>query len=375
MTAPERRAFDPRAALRRGLRSLPEYAALEDTDTIARALGIEPRDVIKVDGNENPYGPSPRALDALARVGYAPHLYGDAAQQALRAALARHLGVPAASIVAGSGSDELIELLFRLYIEEGDRVVTASPTFGMYAFNAQIAAAKVADVPLLANWQYDTEGLVDAALEAKAVFIPRPNNPTGNVLPDTLVERLLETGALVVIDEAYIEFSHAESLVRPAAETPGLVVLRTFSKWGGLAGLRVGYGVMHPETAAVLMQTKDPYNVNAAAEAAAIASLEDADVLDDRACTLAGERDRIAEALGGLGWVHPYPSEAVFFLMRLEGITGRDLRDRLRQRGIFTRYFESPRLRDHLRISVGLPEQNDRIIEAFREIGKEVGRG
>jgi len=367
--------FEPRAALRRGLPSLPEYAALEDSNELARQFGFGPEAIIKVDGNENPYGPSPKALEALKRVDYAVHQYGDADQKALRGALSTYLGVAADSIVCGAGSDELIEMLFRLFVEEGDRIVTASPTFGMYAFNAQVSAAEVVDVPLLADWQFDTEGLVDAALQAKVTFIPRPNNPTGNEIPEALIERLLETGTMLVIDEAYIEFSQTPSLAQRAATTPGLVVLRTFSKWGGLAGMRIGYGVMDPETAGILMQTKDPYNLNAAAEAAALASLEDTEVLDERACILAGERDRLIEELRGLGWVFPYPSDAVFILMRLEGIAGRDLRDRLRQRAIFTRYMDSPRLQDHLRISIGLPEQNDRILAAFREIGQEIGRG
>jgi histidinol-phosphate aminotransferase len=368
-------AFDPRAALRRSLKALPEYAALEDPEQIARSYGLDPASIIKIDGNENPYGPSPKALDALARVAYAPHLYGDAQQKALRGALSAYHGVPVESVVCGAGSDELIALLFHLFVEDGDQIVTASPTFGMYAFNAQVAGAEVVDVPLLADWAFDTEALVDAALRSKSVFIPSPNNPTGNMLPPSLVDRLTATGTMLIVDEAYVEFSDQPSLVQRAAEQPGLIVLRTFSKWGGLAGLRIGYAVLHPETASMLMQAKDPYNVNAAAEAAALASLEDVDVLNERACTLAGERQRMAEVLRSLGWVHQYPSEAVFILMRLEGIEGRDLRDRLRQRGIFTRFMNTPRLQDHLRISMGLPEQNDRVLDAFREIGKEIGRG
>src|SRR5690606_10395765 len=129
---------------------------------------------------------------------------------------------------------------------------------GRYAFNAQVAGAEVVDIPLLENWAFDTEGLVDAALQAKATFIPTPNNPTGNALPVSVVDRLLETGNMLVVDEAYIEFSHEPSLAKRAAETPGLVVLRTFSKWGGLAGMRIGYAVLHPDTAAMLMQAKDP---------------------------------------------------------------------------------------------------------------------
>ena len=369
------RKFDPRAALRRSLRELPAYAALEDPEAIAAQYGLSLADVIKVDGNENPYGPSPKALEVLRNVAYEPHLYGDADQKLLRKTIGDHLGVPADAIVAGAGSDELIEMLFRLFMDDEDKIVTASPTFGMYAFNAQILGLEIVDVPLLEGWAFDGEGLVDAALQSKAVFIPTPNNPTGSLLPVALVDRLLETGAMVVIDEAYIEFSHQPSLAKRAAETPGLVVLRTFSKWGGLAGLRIGYGVMHPEMAALLMQTKDPYNINAAAEAAAIASIEDAAVLDERACVLTGERDRVSVALGELGWVHPYQSEAVFILMRLSRGDGKTVRDGLRKRGIFARYLDTPRLRDHIRISIGLPEQNDRIIAAFREIGEELANG
>ncbi|RJQ12338.1 MAG: histidinol-phosphate transaminase [Dehalococcoidia bacterium] len=372
------RRFDPQEALRPALRSIPAYAALEDLDAVARQYGVDPATVVKVDGNENPYGPSPKALEAL-RGDYQPHRYGDAGQRRLRAAISRYLDVPAESVVCGSGSDEIIDLLFRLFIGEGDRIVTASPTFGMYAFDAALHGGEVVDVPLLEGWAFDFEGLEAAARESKAVFIPSPNNPTGNTVPVALVERLLGTGALVVLDEAYIEFSHTLSLARRAATEPGLVVLRTLSKWGGLAGLRFGYGVMHPQVADLLMRTKQPYNINAAAEAAALASFEDTAILDERARTLATERERISAALAGLGWLHPYPSEAVFVLLRLgrEGqrIEGKAVRDSLRKRGIFPRFFDTPRLRDHIRISIGTPEQNDRVIAAFREIGEEQARG
>ncbi|MCK9485129.1 MAG: histidinol-phosphate transaminase [Dehalococcoidia bacterium] len=365
--------FNPREALRRSLQMLPEYAALEDPAAVAAQFGLDLARVVKVDGNENPYGPSPRALEALRAVEYEPNRYGDADQKALRAAIGRYLDVPPEAVVCGAGSDEVIELIFRLFMEEGDRIVTSSPTFGMYAFNAQVAGAEVVDVPLLEQWAFDTEGLVDAALQAKATFLPSPNNPTGNPVPVGVVDALLETGNMLVLDEAYIEFSDAPSLAKRAAETPGLVVLRTFSKWGGLAGLRIGYAVLHPETAAILMQAKDPYNLNAAAEAAALASLEDVAVLDERACLLAAERERVSEALAGLGWVHPYPSQAVFLLMRLDGRSGRAVRDGLRRRGIFARYIDHPRLQDHIRISMGLPEQNDLIIQAFTDIGRKIG--
>ena len=365
--------FDPLASIRRALRELPEYQALEDLDAVAAKYGLDPDTVLKLDGNENPYGPSEHAVAAIANAEL--HRYADAEQRALRTAIGEHIDVPPASIVGGAGSDELIDLVFRLFVDEGDRIVTASPTFGMYAFDASLHGGETVDVPLLEDWSFDREGLLDAASTSKVVFIPTPNNPTGNALPGGLVEQLLDSGALLVLDEAYIEFATDESMVRRAAEDPALIVLRTFSKWGGLAGMRIGYAVMHPGTAAPFMAAKQPYNISIASEIAAIASLKDTDTLDARAQTIVAERERVAEALSSLGWVEPAPSETNFLLCRLTLGDGRTVRDALRRRGIFTRYLDTPRLADHIRFSMGLPEQNDRVIEAFEEIGEELRNG
>jgi histidinol-phosphate aminotransferase len=157
-------------------------------------------------------------------------------------------------------------------------------------------------------------------------------------------------------------------------EHANLVVLRTFSKWAGLAGLRAGYGVMAPELASLLMMIKQPYNLNVAAGAAMIAALEDRALLDERACTIAATRERLSALLGGLGWLTPYPSEANFVLCRLEGVDAVEVKGRLAARGIFVRYFDTPMLRNHLRISIGLEEHNARVVDALREIGAELGR-
>ncbi|MGE3857869.1 MAG: histidinol-phosphate transaminase [Dehalococcoidia bacterium] len=367
--------FDPVDGLRPALRTMPEYQALEDLDDVARRFGVDPADVIKIDGNENPFGASPRALEVLRNLEYRPEWYGDDNQTALRGALGGRLGVPPECVVAGSGSDELIDQIFRMYLGPGDTIVVASPTFGMYAFDAALHGARVVDVPLLDDWSFDADGLVAAAREAKAVFIPSPNNPTGGLLPEALADRLLETGALLVVDEAYIEFASADSLARRAAAEDGLIVLRTLSKWGGLAGLRIGYGVMSPAMADLFRRAKQPYNVNAAAEAAAIASIEDAAILDERAAVVAAERDRVTRELARLEWIEPVPSQASFVLMKLSRGDGKTLRDALRRRGIFTRYFESTRLRAYLRISMGTPEQNDRVLAAIAEFGEELARG
>ena len=272
----------------------------------------------------------------------------------------------------GDTTDELIDLVFRAFVQPGDRVVVASPTFGMYGFDAELHEATLVDVPRGEQWALDGEALLAAARGAKVVFIASPNNPTGDPLPPALVEPLLATGALLVVDEAYVEFSHQQSLVALAASDAPLIVLRTFSKWGGLAGLRVGYGVMPAALVEIFMQVKQPYNVSVAAEVAALASLEDVTLLDERACRLAGERDRMAEGLRALGWIDPAPSEANFVLCRLLRSDGVTVREALRRRCVFVRYFDSERLRRYIRISAGTPQDTDRLLEALAEVGREI---
>lgn len=365
--------FDPAASLRPALRALTGYVPIEPPEEVAARYGIAPGDIVKLDGNENPYGPSPRARAALA-ADYGAHRYPDPDQRRLRSALSRHLGVPLEAIVGGAGSDELIDLVFRAYVEPGDRVVVASPTFGMYAFDAELHGATCIDVPRADDWSIDGPAFLEAARDAKVVFVPSPNNPTGTLLPRALALELLETGALLVVDEAYIEFSHAESLAPLAAEGAPLVVLRTFSKWAGLAGLRIGYGVMPPSMAALFLQVKQPYDINLAAEVAALASLEDRALLDERACAITGERERLEAALRATEWITPYPSEANFILCRLEGASGVDVREALRRRGVFIRYFDTERLRDHIRISIGTPEDTDRLLAALDAARAELAR-
>jgi histidinol-phosphate aminotransferase len=401
MATPGRR-FDLEGALRPVLRGMRGYQPIDPPEEVAARYGIAPEAIVKLDGNENPYGPSPGALAALA--GPLPaHRYPDPEQRRLRVALAARHGVAEDCIVAGAGADELIDLVFRVFVEPGDRVVVASPTFGMYAFDARLSGAELVDVPRReADWSLDAGALLDAASGAKAVFVPSPNNPTGGLLPPEVREGLLASGALLVVDEAYIEFGHGESLAARAAsgEAP-LIALRTFSKWAGLAGLRLGYGVMPAPIAATFMQCKQPYGVNVAAEAAALASLEEAAILDERACEIAGERDRLAAALRATGWLEPAPSEANFLLCGLaagaasdaSALDGAALREalarrgvfvrvlddprlrhhvRLARRGVFVRVLDDPRLRHHVRISIGTPEDSARLLAALDEARDEL---
>lgn len=358
------------------------YEPIEPSDLLAERLGISPDQIAKLDANENPYGPSPLVLQALAEFD-AYHRYPDPQQRRLRQALADYVGVGPEQIVAGAGSDELIDLLLRAVIapaSASDGVIICPPTFGMYSFLTRVAGGRVIEVPRRDDFSLDVEALYAAAGDAKALFLASPNNPTGNLLTGEELEALLGTGLLVVVDEAYIEFAGA-GFAPLVAERENLVVLRTFSKWAGLAGLRAGYGIMPSALADVLMQIKQPYTPNVAAEVAMLASLEDRERLMESVRTIVQERDRMGRMLAALDFVEVYPSQANFVLVRLEpglpGSNGSDalrVRDGLAQQGVFVRYFDTPRLRQHLRISAGLPSHTERLVDALRTQGGARGR-
>ncbi len=353
--------------IRPEIRSMLGYEPIEPSDLIAARLGLKPEQVLKLDGNENPYGPSPRVAASLAAFD-AYHRYPDPQQRRLREAISGYAGVPPEHIVAGAGSDELIDLLLRAVIAPGDGVIDCPPTFGMYGFLTRVAAGRVIEAPRRDGFALDLETVRGATSDAKILFVSSPNNPTGNPLSHDELEALLATALLVIVDEAYVEFS-GNSAAPLVPERENLVVLRTFSKWAGLAGLRAGYGIMPATLAEVLMQIKQPYTPNIAAEVAVLASLEDRQSLMKNVRAMTDERERMSKALASVEYLEVYPSQANFLLCRVDGLEARDVRDRLAERGIFVRHFETPRLVDCLRISVGLAADTDRLVEALREIG------
>ena len=360
-------AADVTHLFRPDLLAMQGYEPIDPTDVQAEALGIPPERVAKLDGNENPYGPSPRALAALADA-RSYHIYPDPEQRKVRSALAAYLGVDEHLVVAGSGSDELIDLVLRATLSPGDGVIDCVPTFGMYSFSTSVCGGRVMEVPRQEDFSLDLPGIEEAVGRgAKVVFVASPNNPTGNAVSPREVEALLDLGLLVVVDEAYVEFG-GESLVSRAPERERLVVLRTFSKWAGLAGLRAGYGVFPPALASLLLRIKPPYNLNVAAQVAVLASLEDIDLLRERVDTLVRERERLYRELGRVAFLRPYQSQANFLLCRVEGREARWVRDRLAEKGIFVRHFDTPLLRSCLRISVGLPEHTESLLQALKDL-------
>jgi histidinol-phosphate aminotransferase len=352
----------------RHLVELEGYEAVDPSEALAERAGIPPEKVIRLHVNENPYGPSPRVMKALASF-HEYHIYPDPQQRRVRKALAGYVGVDPEWVVAGNGSDELIDLTMRLFLGPGDKVVLPVPTFGMYPFCSALCGAQVVPVPRDEEFQIDVEGIRRAVDErCKLIFIASPNNPTGNIATEAQIRRLLELDIMVVVDETYYEFC-GHTVLPLLGEYPNLIVLRTLSKWAGLAGLRIGFGIMRPEIARVMMKIKPPYNVNLAAEVALIASLEDREFLLERVRALIQERERMFSLLKELPGVKPYPSQTNFLLCRLERGDGQRVYEGLARRGIFVRYFgSSGLLRECMRISVGFPEHTDALIGALKEL-------
>lgn len=329
--------------------------------------------VIKLDANENPFGPSPKALAALADTRVWNRY---ATQDELRPAIAEYVGVPEEHIVVGNGADEVIDLVERIFLQPGDCIVDCPPSFEMYGKYAAINGARVLEVPrrdpsptVGAGFSVDVDEIERAVAREhpKMVLIANPNNPDGCLMPPEQVERLLSLPAIIVLDEAYSEFS-GSSLVERVPSQPNLVVLRTFSKWAGLAGLRIGYCVAPKAIADQVLRTKSPYNVNAAAIVAARASLEDAEYLRGNVRRILAERDRLLAVLARSDVLEPLPTSTNFILCRVRGRSARVLRDDLAQRGILIRAFGTPRLRDFVRVSVGTPEQDDALLSALNEM-------
>ena len=348
------------------IRRLKPYHGVDPMEVIAERAGIPAEQVIRLNGNENPYGPSPKVNEALGSFQFYNH-YTDPEQRKLRSVLSKYLGAPEERIVAGNGSDELIDLLLRMFLGPGENIIIPSPTFGMYSFTADICGGEAVSVPSDENFEIDVEAMVVAMTDkTKAVFLASPNNPSGNIASSSQIRALLETGRLIVVDETYYEFC-GQSVMPLMEEYPNLVILRTFSKWAGLAGLRIGLGVMQEEIAQTMISMKPPYNVNTAAEVALTASLEDTSVLLDRVKAIVAERERMMGLLQKIPGIKAWPSQANFILFSLPEGQGERIFEGLCNRGIFLRYFNTPQLKDFIRSSVGFPHETDAVVAALTD--------
>ncbi len=357
------------------LESLPPYTPIEPFEILSARIGRDPAQIIKLDANENPYGPLPIVRETLGKLDF-PHIYPDPESRLLRNSLAKFTGVSEEYLLAGSGADELIDLIMRVFLEPTDCILSCPPTFGMYSFDAELNAARCVEVPRNANFSLDMDAIRKAVEDyhPKLFFITSPNNPDGSVISRDVMDELLSLPTLVVLDEAYIEFA-GENLgagLSRIGEVPvreNLVVLRTFSKWAGLAGLRIGYGAFPKRLMPTLWKSKQPYNVNVAASVAAQVSLEHVGELSKVVELLKHERSRLSRSLQEISYLEPYPTQSNFVLCKVIGRDAAELKSRLAQEyGIFIRYFNKPGLRDHIRISVGRPGDTDSLAKALHSL-------
>ncbi len=343
------------------------YSASTSPDTLEGKIDVPIASVIKMNANENPYGCSPKVLKALAQCKHF-NIYPDDGQQELRKLLAKYAGVPAERIVAGHGSNSLIDLIVRLFVGPDDEVVNCVPTFDIYRFSTEICGGALVNINREADFSIDIKK-VKAAVSPKTrlIFLATPNNPTGNIIPRQDILEIISTGVPVVVDEAYYEFS-GETMMPATAQYNNLIVLRSFSKWAGLAGLRVGYGVFPPGISEYLMAIKIPHNVSVAAEIAVKESLADVKYLHDKVEAVIKERARLYDELKKLTCLKPYPSRANFIYCQVLQGSANELYQKLQRKGILVRYFDNPLLNNGIRISVGKPEHTDALIKALHEL-------
>ncbi|HZJ57765.1 MAG TPA: histidinol-phosphate transaminase [Clostridia bacterium] len=349
--------------LRRDLMNLKAYDAEEKSC------------IYKMDANESPWDLPDSFREILARDlmdGKDFNRYPDSKSTNLRRAIGEHWGVSSDQVIVGAGSDELIQILITGFAGKGEGVAYPTPSFGMYQIFTLIAGATPMPIELGEGYEYDMEAFTSAISKynPKVLFICNPNNPTGNLMdPDQLKKLINAFPGVVVIDEAYGEFAKA-SMIEYAIQVPNLVVLRTFSKAFGLAGLRVGYCITSPELASQINRVMPPYNLNTFSQDAAVLALANREQMDIRVKKIIEQRQIMYNALGKIDGLRIYPSQANFLLIKVP--RGHLTWQQLLDRGILVRDFSGePYLRDCLRVTIACEEANRAFISSMYEIFSE----
>ncbi|MEP7213298.1 MAG: histidinol-phosphate transaminase [Acidobacteriota bacterium] len=349
--------FDPETLARDNIRRLRPYTSARSEFTGTAEIYI--------DANENPFG-SPGDV-SLNR-------YPDPLQRALKEKIAAKNGVKSEQIFVGNGSDEAIDLLFRIFCEPGrDKAVICTPTYGMYQVAADINDVRTIDVPLTAEFQLDAAAVVEASSAAKLVFICSPNNPTGNAVDRDEILRIAERfNGIVVVDEAYIDFSAAASLVEQLEGYPNLVVLQTFSKAWGMAGARVGLAFGNEKIIELFNRVKPPYNVNELSQKAAISALDGGAKVSKWIEQIIEQRASLRDRLAPMRITEKvYPSDSNFLLVKFSAAD--EIYEYLLGKGIVVRNRSRvPGCEGCLRLTVGTLEENEKLIAALTEFEQAV---
>ena len=353
--------------------ALTAYEPGKPEDELKRELGLD--DVVKLASNENPYGPSPKAIESVSGEALALHRYPDPRGHDLLQALASHHGISAEELCLGNGSNELIDLICRVAASRGEHAVFGHPSFPCYRIASVAQELDFTAVPLREHLQWNADDLLDAVTpQTKLLFISNPNNPTGSYLAKVELERLLRSlpeQVLAVVDEAYVEYVDAEDFA-PATELRDtrerLAILRTFSKAYGLAALRVGYVISSPNLVTTLNRLRAPFNVGTPGQVAARAALADETHLRTSVAATQQDRSKLTEALEAEG-LRVAPSQANFVLVDLEQ-SGRAVYEAMLHDGVIVRAMPAP-LENCIRVTIGKPQENERFLHSLRRVLKE----
>jgi histidinol-phosphate aminotransferase len=346
---------------------LKPYEPGKPMEQMERELGISSS--IKLASNENPIGPSPKAIEALHAAIDDVNRYPDGACFSLRERLSEKLGVEQTQLIFGCGADEILELLMKSFVGPGDEVIHAWPSFAMYPIVIKGMGGVPVAVPLTSEFGHDLDAMRAAITDrTKVVFLCNPNNPTGTSMQAESFDRFVESlpeSVILAVDEAYCEFVRSDDFPDSIAwlgRRPATLVLRTFSKIYGLAGMRIGYGVGDPELVGYMDRARHPFNVNRLAEAAALAALDDDEHAERTRALNADGIEMLTREIEALGY-EVAPTDANFVLAR----TGADMYERLLREGVIVRPMNGFGLDDYVRITVGLPEENERLVKALRK--------
>jgi histidinol-phosphate aminotransferase len=346
---------------------LVSYEPGKPVEELAREMGLQPEEIIKLASNENPLGPSPKALAAMREALERSHFYPDGGGWALRGAIAEKVGLSRENVILGNGSNEIIEFIGHAFLRPGDEVITARHAFAVYTLMAQLFGAKTVEVPD-PGFTHDLEAMLAAISQrTRQVFIANPNNPTGTMVGQDAIDRFMDRvpeEVLMIFDEAYYEFLESPpDVLKYVRDGRNVVVMRTFSKIQGLAGLRIGYGLASGEIAGILQKTRQPFNANAIAQAGAAAGMQDEEHMQKtRELTRQG-RDFLQSEFSSMN-LEFVPSAANFVLVRVGD--GDKIFEALLRRGLIVRAMRSYKLPEWIRVSVGTMDQNRRLIAELR---------
>ena len=351
------------------LKDLVAYEPGKPIEDVARELGLDPASIIKMASNENPLGPSPKAQEAMRQTIADTHIYPDGGGWKLRRAIADKFGLDMGNVILGCGSNEVIEFIGHAFLKPGDNIITAEHAFLVYKLMAKVFGADTIEVPD-PGYVHDLDAMAAAITpQTKEIFIANPNNPTGTLVTQEQIDRFMDKvppHVVVVFDEAYYEFLDSPpDTLKYVRQGRNVIVLRTFSKIQGLAGLRIGYGLGPPELIEILQRTRQPFNTNAFAQAAALAGLLDEEHQAKTKAVTDEGRAYLQDQFAAMGLEY-VPSYANFVLVKVGD--GNAVFKAMMQQGVIIRAMAAYKLPEWVRISIGTPEQNQRCIAVLKQV-------